>query len=185
VDARTRAGGVLVVSEPVMRPSQADAIRAVYGFRPGTRLDGSIARIESPSATVTIPRHEKWREWSRKARNWAEVQFWQHPLATSITLCLNELVTNSFTHVHTGDIGISVFATTHKIRFEVVNDRSDSVPHLCGGIGEADEHDEHGRGLITVAGLTDGHWGTYRDTDNRQVTYFEILGPARHAERPA
>ncbi|MEU2725715.1 ATP-binding protein [Streptomyces smyrnaeus] len=79
------------------------------------------------------------------------------PLAEDVLLAVSELVTNAVCHGHGGTVGLRVQYAVGKLTVEVSD--GNPVPARSRSAGE---RDEHGRGLLIVAALSDD-WGASLD----------------------
>jgi len=104
----------------------------------------------------------------------------QHPCAGTAVLLVSETVTNSVLHSNsrrdggTITITITVIATGHGIRIEVIDEGGATVPALRTRDSELTEG---GRGLQLLDDLS-ARWDYYQDTAGT-VTWFELTEPPR------
>jgi anti-sigma regulatory factor (Ser/Thr protein kinase) len=99
----------------------------------------------------------------------------EHPCAGTAVLLVSEVVTNSVVHSNSrrdgGTITVTVIATGHGIRVEVIDEGGATVPALRT---RDDELAEGGRGLQLLDDLS-ARWDYYQDAAGT-VTWFELTG---------
>lgn len=99
--------------------------------------------------------------------------------AQTAVLLTSEIVTSSLRHSNSrrdgGTITITLIAVPGRIRAEVIDDGSETIPALRSPAHPSSELPENGRGLQMIQMLSD-RWSYYRDTAGT-VTWFELAEP--------